>query len=189
MKKVFLFSSHWSVYLTEIPVLALLAIVISVHDSAPSIVKFYPLEIVLGGVALLILLFFFRAVQISRDEIREIGRFSSRDKATIEEGKILVFTLARKKHLTVELYERSDAAPALPWAGDVSGETNLFRARTRGNIKAVHRTLLCFGVSPEEADAVLKALPEKEIVFENVAIRAEVKHDVVIYRLRILQTL
>ena len=189
MKKVFIFSSNLALYLTEIPVLALLAIVISVHDSATSIVKFYPLEIVLGGVALLIFVFFFRAVLISKDEIREIGRFSSRDKATIEEGKELVFTLAGKKHLTVELYESTNDAPSLPWAKDVCTNINLFRARTRGNKKAVRRVLLCFGVTPSDADAVLSSLPEKEIRFENVALRADAKHDVLIYRLRILQTL
>lgn len=189
MKKVFLFSSRLSVYLTEIPVLALLAIVISVHDTAPSIVKYYPLEIFLGAVAILIAVYFFRAVLISKDEIREIGRFSSRDKATIEEGKTLVFTLASKKRLTVELYEQGEDAPALPWATDVAGEINLFRARTRGGVKAVRRTLLCFGVSAEEADTVLETLPTKEILYENVAVSAEEKHDVVIYRVRILKTL
>lgn len=189
MKKVFIFSSNLALYLTEIPVLALLAIVISVHDTSTSIVKFYPLEIVLGAVAILIVIFFFRAVLISKDEIREIGRFSSRDKATIEEGKELVFTLASKKRLMIELYEHTSDAPALPWAKDVSGDINLFRARTRGNLKTVKRVLLCFGITVTQAEFLLNNLPLEEIAYENIAVRAEEKHDVIIYRLRILQTL
>ena len=189
MKKVFLFSSRLAVYLTEIPVLALLAIVISVHDTATSVVKYYPLEIFLGAVAILIAVFFFRAILITKDEIREIGRFSAREKATIEEGKILVFTLATKKRLTVELYENSDSAPALPWATEVSGSINLFRAHTRGDQRAVQRALLCFGLTKEEADAVLNRQPEKEEIYENVAVRTERKHDVIIYHLRMLKTL
>lgn len=189
MKKVFLFSSRLTVYLTEIPVLALLAFVISVHDTAPSVVKYYPLEIFLGAVAILIVLYFFRAVTITKDEIRALGLFSSRDKVTIEEGKTLVFTLASKKRMTVALYESSDGTPSLPWAADVASEINLFRARTRGNQKAVRRALILFGVSKEEAEAVLNTLPEKEVAFENIAVIAEQKHDVTIYRLRVLTTL
>lgn len=189
MKKIFLFSSRPTVYLTEIPVLALLAIVISVHDTATSIVKYYPLEIFLGAVAILIAVFFFRAVLISKDEIRAVGWFSGRDKATIEEGKTLVFTLASKKRLTVELYEHSDNAPALPWAGDVSGDINLFRSHTRGDLKTVHRVLRYFGLTNDEADALLAELPEKEVAFENVSVSAEAKHDVIVYRLLVLQTL
>lgn len=189
MKKIFFFSSRPWVYLTEIPVLALLALVISVHDSATSIVKFYPLEIVLGGVALLILIYFFRAVQISKTEIRAIGRFSSREKATIEEGKKLVFTLASKRRLTVELFESSDAAPSLPWASGVCNDINLFRAKTLGTIKSVRKVLIYFGLSADEADALIANPPKEEILFENIAVLAEEKHDVLIFKLRMLQTL
>ncbi len=189
MKKVFLFSSRLRVYLSLIPVLTLLGIVISVHDTATSIVKYYPLEIALGALAVLIVLFFFRAVLITKDEIRQIGLFTNREKAMIDEGKTLVFTLASKKRLTIELYGGTDSAPSLPWAGDVCGEINLFRSKTLGAARAVRTTLLCFGVCPEEADEILAKAPEKEISFENVAVRAEKKHDVLIYRIRILKTI
>ncbi len=189
MKKVFLFSSHLWVYLSLIPVLTLLGIVISVHDTATSIVKYYPLEIALGALAVLIVLFFFRAVLISKDEVRQIGLFTDRDKAMIDEGKMLVFTLASKKRLTVELYESADGAPVLPWAGDVCAEINLFRARTLGDERSVRRALLCFGVSTEEADGIFSKIPEKEVFFENVSVCAEQKHDILIYKIRILKTL
>ncbi len=189
MKKIFLFSSRLWVYVTEIPVLAMLTLVISVHDSATSIVKFYPLEIVLGGVALLILIYFFRAVQISKSEIRAIGRFSSREKATIEEGKKLVFTLASKRRLTVELFESSDGTPSLPWASGVCNDINLFRAKTLGTAKSIRKVLIYFGLSADEANALIKNPPKKEILYENIAVRAEEKHDVLIFELRMLQTL
>ena len=147
MKKIFLFGSHLWLYLTEIPVIFLLCVVISVHDTGPAIVKFYPLEIALGSLAVFIVIFFFRGVIISKDEIRQVGRFTPRYKSMIEEGKTLVFTLFSKNNLTVELYERDDAAPSLPWAGDVAGEINLFRARTIGNHRAVRRTLILFGLT------------------------------------------
>ena len=189
MKKVFLFSSRLRVYLSLIPVLSLLGIVISVHDTATSIVKYYPLEIALGALAVLIVLYFFRAVLITKDEIRQIGPFTNREKAMIDEGKSLVFTLASKKRLTVELYGGTDSAPSLPWAGDVCSEINLFRAKTLGTAKAVRATLLCFGVCAEDADAFLSQESENEVCFENVAVRAEQKHDVKIYRIRILKTI
>ena len=189
MKKIFLFSSRLWVYATEIPVLLMLALVISVHDSATSIVKFYPLEIALVAVAVLIVLFFFRAVQITKKDIREIGRFSSREKATIEEGKRLVFTLASNKRLMVELYESADGTPSLPFAGGVCSDINLFRAKTLGNTKAVRKTLIYFGLTATEADTILSDLPAKETNFENVAVRAEKKHDVTIFHIRMLKTL
>ena len=189
MKKIFLFSSRLWVFATEIPVLAMLAIVISVHDSAPSIVKFYPMEIALAAVAALIVVFFFRAVQISKKAICEIGRFSSREKATIEEGKRLVFTLASKRRLTVELYESTNSAPSLPFASGVCSDINLFRAKTLGNIKTVRKTLIYFGLTAAEADALIENPPKEEKSFENIAVRAEEKHDVCIFHMRMLKTL
>lgn len=189
MKKIFLFGSHLWLYLTEIPVIFLLCVVISIHDTGPAIVKFYPLEIALGSLAVFIVIFFFRGVIISKDEIRQVGRFTPRYKSMIEEGKTLVFTLFSKNNLTVELYERDDAAPSLPWAGDVAGEINLFRARTIGNHRAVRRTLILFGLTGEEADALISEPPTKEISFENVAVRTEEKHDAFIYYIRLLNTL
>ena len=189
MKKIFLFSSRLWVYATEIPVLLMLALVISVHDSATSIVKFYPLEIALVAVAVLIVLFFFRAVQITKKDIREIGRFSSREKATIEEGKRLVFTLASNKRLMVELYENADGAPSLPFAGSVCSDINLFRAKTLGDTRAVRKTLIYFGLTAAEADALIENPPKEEAIFENVAVSCEKKHDVSVFSLRMLATL
>ncbi len=189
MKKIFLFSTRLRVFLTEIPLLVLLGIVISVHDSAPTVVKFYPLEILIGGVCVFIVIYFFRAVRISRDEIRQLGRFSSRDRATIEEGKTLVLTLAAKRHLTVELYESDDGAAALPFASEYAGRINLFRERTLGDQKTVRKILLYFGLSREEADGILEKLPKKEVEFESVAVRAEQKHDVTLFFIRMLETL
>ncbi len=189
MKKIFLFSTRLRVFLTEIPLLALLGIVISVHDSAPSIVKFYPLEILIGAVAIFIVIYFFRAVLISKDEIRQLGRFSSREKATIEEGKTLVLTLAARKHLTVELFESDECAAALPFASEYAGKINLFRERTRGDKKAVRRILLYFGVDAAEVDRLLENPPKKEEKFDFVAVSAEEKHDVLIFRIRMLETL
>ena len=189
MKKIFLFSTRLRVFLTEIPLLVLLGIVISVHDSAPSIVKFYPLEILIGAVCFLIAVYFFRAVLISEDEIRQLGRFSSRDRATIEEGKTLVLTLAAKKLLTVELYENDESKPTLPFASEYAGRINLFREKTRGNKKTVRRILVFFGLDATEADLVIEELPKQEISFETVAVRAEKKHDVLIFYIRMLETL
>ena len=189
ISKIFMFGTRLRVFLTEIPLLVLLAIVISVHDSAPSIVKFYPLEILIGGVMVFIVIYFFRAIVIKKDEIRMLGRFSSRDRATIEEGKTLVLTLAARKHLTVELYESADSAPALPFAGEHAGRINLFRERTLGDKRNVRLVLLCFGLTAEEADAILAQPPKKEIDFGSIAVRAEEKHDVLIFYIRMLETL
>jgi hypothetical protein len=191
MKKIFLFSTRLRVFLTEIPLLFLLGIVISVHDSekAPPLVKFYPLEILIVAVCILIVVYFFRAVLISKDEIRQIGRFSSRDKATIEEGKTLVLTLAEKKHLTVELYESDESKPSLPFASEYAGRINLFREKTRGNKRTVHRILTYFGLDTNEASSVIEALPKREISYESIAVRAEEKHDVLIFYIRMLETL
>ena len=189
MKKIFLFSTRFWLFLTEIPLLVLLGIVISVHDDAPTIVKFYPLEIVICAVAVFIVIYFFRAVLISKDEIRQIGRFSSREKATVEEGKTLVLTLAAKKNLTVELFESAEAVSALPFASEYAGQINLFRERTLGDKKTVRRILLYFGVDAADADRLIEKPPIKEEKFEAVAVRAEEKHDVLIFHIRMLITL
>ena len=189
MKKIFLFSSRLWFFATEIPVLALLAVVISVHDTATTLLKFYPLEIALAAVAVLIVVFFFRAIQISKAEIREIGRFSSREKATIEEGKTLVFTLASNQRLMVELYESADSAPSLPFASGVCSDINLFRAKTLGNIKTIRKVLIYFGLTASEADTLIQNPQKKEAIFENIAVQSEEKHDVTIFRIRMLKTL
>lgn len=189
MKKIFVFSTRLWYFISLIPVLSMLALVISVHDTAPTIVKYYPLEIALAALAVLIILFFFRAVLISKDEIRQLGRFTPREKAFIEEGKTLVFTLAEKKRMTIELFEASDGAPALPWAATVAGEINLFRARAIGDARTVRRVLCLFGVCASDADALLAQPPKKEVFFDNISVRSEEKNDALIYYLKILQTL
>ena len=93
MKNVYLFCTRIAVYLTELPVLILLWTAMRYNDRSEEIFKLYPLIVILSLAVIFILVYFFRLISVSRDEIRYLGIFSSRDSALITEGKTLVIKL------------------------------------------------------------------------------------------------
>ncbi len=191
-KSVILFCARPTVYLTELPLIILLAIAIIFNDSSTELLKLYPLIAVISAGIILLFLYFFRAVVITNEEIKIIGRFSSRDKAVINKGKRLSLTLKPRHRLTLELFDSDGKAPELDWAqrdeAYVPMEVNVFRERAISGARGVRRILKYFGVTDDVAE---KLLSEKAFKLEHgaLALSSEKKEDIRVIDITFNETL
>ena len=178
MKKLFLFSSRLRVYLTEIPPILLLLVSIKFNAGVDTLMKLYPLIIMLSGLIIFIAVYFFRAVVIGFDEVKCIGPFSSKDKAIIAEDKSLVITVLPKRQLRVELFGNGDdLAESCAWLkDDVSSSINLFRAKANGNEKSVCRILKFFDIPYSTFTALIEKDGYAED-FENLTVSSDTQNE------------
>ena len=175
MKKVHLFISPLFMYLTELPLVVLLIAAIIFNDNAAGIVKLYPLIIVVSAAIIYIIVFLFRMVVISTDEIRAIGLYSSRDKAIINKGKTLILTLKESGRLIVTLFGNDGERPALDWASKedyVPMDINLFKERVEGRARSCKRILNYFNVPKEDISDIM-SLDSFEKEYDGISVRAE----------------
>ena len=174
MNYVFLFCSKLRVYLTEVPVLILLAIALRYNESSDELLKLYPLVIFLSLAVIFIAVYFFRAILISNSEIRLIGAFSSQDSADIAKDRMLTLTPVGGHSIRVELIGGADEEPAFEWMREENSahrDISLFRGKAIGGTGAIRRVLAHFGMP--EGDS----FSEDGYSFENdnVIISTEVK--------------
>ena len=160
MKKIFLSATSPLMYLTEIPLIAVLIFAFIHTDSAGGAVGLYPLIVALICGIAFIFIYLFRVVIISFDEIRIIGPFTSKDRAIINKGKTLILTIRKRRGVKVTLFGNDGQRPALDWASGedyVPVDINLFRERVIGKRGAVLKVLYYFGVEKEKAQAIFSA--------------------------------
>lgn len=160
MKSVFLFCTRWYVFLTELPLVYLFVLTIDLHGQSDSLLGFYPLEIVLVFFIFFILVYFFRVIALSPDDVRMHGLFSSRERAMIRAEDTLVLTILPRHRLRVELFGSDGGVPMLEWLreeGRAPEQVNLFRAKANGGRRSVARILRFYGVPSADIPALLDA--------------------------------
>lgn len=159
MKKITLFGTGWLMFLTELPLIILLAICIKNNAGVETVFKLYPLIFALIGGIIFIFIYLFRLVNISYEMIWATGRFSSRERALITKDKTLVITMNRRGWLKIEVFGFDEKPPMLDWAIDKDYqniEVNLFRDRAVGGATSVRRVLKYFNVSEEDITCILE---------------------------------
>lgn len=132
----------------------LLAIAVRYNESSKALFKLYPLIAFLSLAIIFIAVYFFRAITVSREEIRYHGLFSSKDSALITKNKTLSLTLIGAKRISVELLGDAGETPAFEWMRQddvVHREICLFRGKAIGGVGTVSKILVLFGM-PEDAD-------------------------------------
>ncbi len=159
MKSVYLFCTKLWVYLTELPVLILLAVAISLNGKSEETLKFYPLIIFLILAAIFIFIYFFRMISLSTDEIKVIGLFSSKDSAFIKANETLEVSLHRFGNIRFVLFGDAAETPAFEWmkAEDVAHrEICLFRGRALGRKNTAKKILDYFALENEKLEGFEK---------------------------------
>lgn len=190
MKKTFLFCTKFTLYLIELPLILLLTLAIIFNNSVESPLGLIPLIVALAIFIVFVFVYFFRLVIISGEEIRVVGVYSSKDRATINEGKTIVLTMKRHGRILCELYGVDDA-PSLDWVSKEDFEDleiNLFRAKAVGTMLAVKRVLRYFEVSTDDFDELL-SFDGREKVYENVSVHTEVINEFRTVKIKLLKTL
>ena len=191
MKKKFLFCTKMRVYLIEIPLLILFFITLHYNKYSEEVMKLYPLLIFLGLAMIFILIYFFRAISISFEEIKYHGLYSSRDRADINEGKELIITVCEKRKLKVELFGNDGKPPELAWIKTdedyVPVDIFLFRGKAVGGKGTLKSILKYFGVSDSDMDLIIS---EDSFFgdYEYVSLVSEIKEEKRVVRIKMKET-
>ena len=172
MKPMYIFASRLRSFWVLVPITIVLWLSVHFNKAADGLYKLYPLIIFSAIAIIFAIVYLFRAIEISYAEIKYIGRFSSRDSATINEGKTIVIDLLPKKKVSIQLYGNEGYNPEIKWLQNDEGEVEdicLFRGKSYGGRNDAARILLYFGVDANDIDAFLTS--DKEPAdYENVTV-------------------
>ena len=157
MKSIYLFTTKVRMYWVLLPMALLLTLAIIYNPYAPRWYKLYPLMALSVAGMIFVFIFYFRLIRLNFTEIKDIGRFSPRDSALINEGKVLVLRDVGHGKLRVYLYG-ADGLPELDWMRDQTTDPSvicMYRGRAVGGRRTVARVLRYFGVYASDIDGIL----------------------------------
>ena len=192
MKSNFLFCTRLRFYWVELPLILLMTLAIHYNKHSTALLKLYPLLVFCGAAMIFVIVFFFRLIQISYDEIKYVGLFSSRDKALINEGKTLIFRIEKRNKLQVTLFGNDGVTAELDWlknSGEAPRDTDLFRGKAIGGRRAVKQVLYAFGVETEAVEKLLYTDEECGFDFELASPFAYTEDGARIVKIRINKTI
>ena len=178
MKATYIFASRLRAFWVLLPMAAILIISICFNNDADGLVKLYPLILFSIGGIIFTFVYLFRFISVSYSEIKYIGRFTSRDSATVNEGKTLVIDLLEKNRVSIQLWGNEGYNPEIKWLTNETGEVDdicLFRGKAYGNENIAVKLLTYFGV-PDTSD-IERILKEDGFTksYENVTVTSLTK--------------
>ena len=170
MKKLYLLSTRPWIYLSEIPLTLLLIFAIQNNAEAAGVWHLYPLIIttILGMV--FILLYFFKVLIISTDEVESFSIFQGRDSATLNKGKTLIIGKISEARIKVCVFGNDGAPPDIDYVKNDKEYTPidifLLRGKALGGAGTLVRIMNYFDIPAETA----RALTETDGVYEDEAV-------------------
>ena len=159
MKSIFLFRTKLMMYWVLLPLLILLGAACYYNQFADNFLKLYPIITVTVGGIIFIVIYFFRGIKISYDEIRDVGLFSGRDSAMINEGKTLILKRVKHGRVEITLFGNDGVTADLDWlksTGEAPRDISLFRGKAIGGLKAIRRIMSFFDVPKDDIELALK---------------------------------
>ena len=178
MKPLYIYASRLRAFWVLLPMSIVLNLSLRFNEHVDGGVKLYPLIIFSIGAIIFTFIYYFRFIAISFSEIKYVGRFTSRDSATINEGKTLVVELLEKKKVSIRLYGNEGYNPEIKWLNDENGahgDICLFRGRAYGDEQIAVRILLHLGVHAKDIDSILAEDSFSE-TFENVTVSTSIEN-------------
>lgn len=172
MKPIYIFASRLRAFWVLVPMSIILTLSLRFNEHVDGGVKLYPLIIFSIGAIIFTFVYYFRFIAISYSEIKYIGRFTSRDSATVNEGKTLVIELLEKRRVSIRLYGNEGYNPEIKWLTNENGEHGdicLFRGKAYDGEQSAVRILLHFGIDSKDIDAILENDGFSES-YENVSV-------------------
>ena len=178
MKPIYIYASRLRAFWVLVPMTVVLVLSLAFNGDVDGALKLYPLIVFTVGAIIFTFVFHFRFIAISYQEIKYIGRFTSRDSATVNEGKTLVIELMEKNRVSIRLYGNEGYNPEIKWLTNENGEHGdicLFRGKAYGNGKygrelIAMRILDYLGVSAKHIDDILSD-ETYSATYENVSVR------------------
>lgn len=157
MKSIYFFCTKLRMFWTLLPTVLLLWLAVHFNSESETLFKLYPLQIFLAAFIVFTLIFFFRVISVSNQEIRIHGLFSSKDRALIKKGRSLKITARKKRRVKFELYS-TETKPPFDWMKAVEylpQEVCLFRASAVGGVGSLRRVLKFFSTPKEDIERLL----------------------------------
>ena len=177
MKSVFLLKMRPWVYLTEIPLMILLVICWNTSELVGGLVGLWPLIIFLMAMIIFLSIYFFRLVEVSWEEIRDIGRFTKGDSAVINEGRTLNIKLLSRGRIKLTLMGHDGEYAGFDWMKPEDGEPQdiaMYRGNAYGGERAAKRLLLYFGADEADFAGIFgEGRCEREYEFASVVATGE----------------
>jgi hypothetical protein len=165
MKSLILFCTKLRLFLTELPPLILLLLAIKFNDKQESVIKLYPLIILMGLVIIFIALYLFKIMVITNEQIKMIGLFSSREKVILAKDKTVSITVLKGGRVRIDVLELSSNPPVYAWIkSEGPREIRLFSEKANGGLKVAKRIIKHFGVDAKATELMLK---DDEYEFED----------------------
>ncbi len=172
VKPMYIFASRMRSFWVLAPITLVLWLSVHFNRAADGLYKLYPLIVFSALAIVFAIVYLFRAIQISYAEIKYIGRFSSRDSATINEGKTIVIDLLPKKKVSIQLYGNEGYNPEIKWLQNDDGTPEdicLFRGKSYGGANDARRILLYFGVDVQDIEDFITSDADPRN-YENVTV-------------------
>lgn len=172
MKPLYIFASRLRALWVLLPMSTVLTLAIRYNSAVDHWMKLYPLIIFCICAIIFTFVYMYRFISISYSEIKYIGRFTSRDSATVNEGKTLSIELLEKKRISIQLHGNEGYNPDIKWlTTDEEGAADIciFRARAYGSENVAVRILCHFSVDASDLDAILGG-ESFEKSYENVTV-------------------
>ena len=181
MKAVYIYASRLRAFWVLVPMSTLLMLSISFNRTSEGLLKLYPLIIFSIGAIIFTFIYLFRFISVSYSEVKYIGRFTSRDSATVNEGKTLVIDLYGKGKVGIRLFGNEGYNPDIKWLtnedGD-GGDVCIFRGKAYGGENVAVSLLRYFGV--EDFSDIDKIINTEGFMksYENVTVSSltELEH-------------
>ena len=129
------------------------------NDAVDLLMKLYPLIIFSSACIVFTFVYLFRAIEISYEEIRYIGRFSSRDSATVSAGRTLVLDLLKGGKVAIKLYGKEGYNPDIKWLqpdDEESADICIFRGKAYFGEVTVARILTYFEVDNDDISSFIE---------------------------------
>ena len=188
-KGLFLFRTNPLLYLSEIPPIFLLIVAIMHNGASKAVLKLFPLIFLMIAVIIFIFIFLFRGVYLRYDEIKDVGRFTNRDKVIIKKDQTLVIKKEKHGRLKLELYGDHGLPPIYSWTKNEKREDiRLYRGAARGGGGTIKKILKYFGVSESDCEAILKS-DEFEGEYQSVNISSLVCDGVKTVKIKFTETI
>ena len=172
MKPVYIFAARLRTFWVLLPMSIVLTLSIRYNSFVDHWMKLYPLIIFCIGAIIFTFVYMYRFIAISYSEIKYLGRFTSRDTATVNEGKTLVIDLLEKKRVSIQLYGNEGYNPDIKWLTNEDGEAGdicIFRGKAYGKESVAIRILYHFGVDASDIDPIFEE-EEFSKSYENVTV-------------------
>ena len=157
MNNVILLKMRPWVFLTELPLMILLSVCWRYSPKVENLLGLWPLMIALMALIVFLAFYFFRLVEISWEQIRDIGLFTRRDSSTVNAGKTLSLTLLHNGKLRIALLGKVGEEALFDWTSkeDAESEIALYRGNAYGGASALKKLLGYFGAAAEDLGAIL----------------------------------